>query len=187
MTMPTHDCPACDSGKLAVHHTPDGLKALQCLSCHGMWVKGEDYLDWLAVKNRSTVHRNSDKPPKLLDHKLADSAAGKLCRDCGRLMRRVKVGHGVGFHLDRCMSCGGFWFDANEWLELSEHRLAEQAHMVFTDAWQYEVRKAVKAAADQARRANALGRKEASRVEEIRRWIASHPKGDEILARLMED
>jgi len=127
-----------------------------------------------------------DELPALIDtgH---DSEAGKLCLFCGRFMRRLRVGHGITFHLDRCTSCGGFWFDGEEWETLKSKGLHRESHLVFTDAWQAEVRRQAKAEVDENRLQNHLGPEGLTRADSIAQWIAGHPHGKEILARIIDE
>ena len=97
-------------------------------------------------------------------------------------MRRVAVGHGKAFYLDRCTSCGGFWFDANEWAEMKASGLHREAHQVFTDSWQAEVRRQSRDAADQRRLNERLGEEGVAQIESLKQWISEHPRGNEILA-----
>lgn len=102
-------------------------------------------------------------------------------------MRRVAVGYGKPFHLDRCTSCGGFWFDANEWASLESAGLHREAHQVFTDSWQAEVRRQSREEADQRRLTDRLGKDGVAQLESLKLWIAEHPRGNEILAALSEN
>ena len=181
MAKNIHNCPVCDSTQLEPNRLPDGLESWACPSCHGNWVKGTKYFDWL--KAEATRHgMASDAPP--FASAVNDSHAGKFCIECGRYMRRVAVGHGQAFHLDRCTSCGGFWFDANEWSALKESGLHREAHQIFTDSWQAEVRRQAREAADERRLAERLGKDGVTQLEAIKQWIADHPHGNEILAAI---
>lgn len=99
-------------------------------------------------------------------------------------MRRVAVGHCQPFHLDRCTSCGGFWFDANEWESLKASGMHREAHQVFTDSWQAEVRRQSREQADQRRLTDRLGENGVAQLESLKQWVADHPHGSEILAAI---
>jgi len=165
-----------------------GLKAHECGACHGRWVHGPDYLDWLGSRPAQAASRQDDATTvaEPLQETRQDSAAGKLCLHCGRFMRRVHVGHNVAFHLDRCASCGGFWFDAGEWEQLRASGLHREAHLVFTDAWQAQVRQQALAQTDRDRLTEQLGADGVERADDIAAWIAGHPRGHEILARILD-
>ncbi len=178
-------CQNCENTTLVPGHLSDALKALTCPACTGSWVNGVEYFDWLNARIARQDAGPHGEEPTLIQPD-SDSPAGKLCLDCGRYMRRVAVGFGQAFHLDRCSSCGGFWFDAEEWAALRQAGLHREAHQVFTDAWQAEVRRQAREQADQQRLTERLGQDGVARLEEIQRWVAEHPRGAEIIAALTE-
>ena len=183
MASNTHHCPACASAQLGPNTLADGLEAWTCPSCKGNWVNGIKYFEWLKI---DSIKHAPETDAQLAPATAPDSQAGKLCIDCGRYMRRVAVGHGKTFHLDRCTSCGGFWFDANEWSALKSAGMHREAHQVFTDSWQAEVRRQAREQADHRRLTNRLGQAGVEQLESIKRWIESHPRGNEILAALSD-
>ncbi len=162
----------------------DGLKAMSCPSCKGNWVNGTDYFDWLDAKWQHAAAQTTTTDEHPFAAPRPDSDAGKLCLDCGRFMRRVAVGHGKTYHLDRCTSCGGFWFDAQEWESLRASGLHREAHQVFTDAWQAEVRREARKDIAERRLTQRLGVEGLARLNEIKSWVAGHPRGAEIIASL---
>lgn len=183
MAKNIHNCPVCESTQLEPSTLADGLEAWACPACNGNWVKGAKYFDWL---KSDAASREPDADAQLAPTATSDSKAGKFCIDCGRHMRRVAVGHGKPFHLDRCTSCGGFWFDANEWAALQSAGLHRAAHQVFTDSWQAEVRRQSREAADQSRLPQRLGVDGVAQLESLKQWITEHPRGNEILAALTD-
>ena len=184
MAKNIHKCPVCETTALEPGQLADGLEALACPDCGGHWVRGTRYFAWLETRSNRDVQ--AQEGAELASAPKSDSQAGKLCIDCGRYMRRVAVGHGQAFHLDRCTSCGGFWFDANEWESLRASDLHKEAHQVFTDSWQAEVRRQSYEQANQQRLEGRLGAEGLARLEEIKDWVARHPHGAEILASLTD-
>ena len=182
MAKNIHNCPVCKATPLEPKTMADGLEAWACPACEGNWVKGRKYFEWL--KNGAANHMPD--PQAQLAQPTTDSKAGKFCIDCGRFMRRVAVGYGQTFHLDRCMSCGGFWFDANEWAVLKQADLHHEAHQIFTDSWQAEIRRQSREAMDKKRLIDRLGDDAVEQVESIKQWISSHPHGSEIIAALTD-
>lgn len=182
MAKNIHNCPVCEAAPLEPGQLAEGLDAWCCAKCGGHWVRGTRYFEWL--KSRKLEEPREDaglgEAPK------SDSEAGKLCIDCGRYMRRVAVGHGKSFFLDRCTSCGGFWFDAHEWASLQASGMHREAHQVFTDSWQAEVRRQAREQADKRRQTERLGAEGVEQIEAIKQWVAEHPRGDEILAMLTD-
>ncbi|MGB0766078.1 MAG: zf-TFIIB domain-containing protein [Phycisphaeraceae bacterium] len=182
MAKNIHRCPVCESSALDPCELAGGLDAWRCPTCEGNWIKGTAYFTWLKTSQPATSRDSDRLAPVAQD----DSDAGKLCIDCGRYMRRVAVGGDVSFHLDRCTSCGGFWFDANEWAALKAVGLDREAHQVFTDSWQAEVRRQRREKADENRLSARLGAEGIAQLESLKRWVAEHPHGQEILAALTD-
>ena len=181
-------CLVCPKKSLRRSVLEAGLKAHECASCHGRWVHGPDYLDWLDSRPAQAASRNADSMTEQnsVQETQQDSDAGKLCLHCGRFMRRVHVGHDIAFHLDRCASCGGVWVDAGEWEHLRASQMHREAHLVFTDAWQAQVRQQTQSQADRDRLVRQLGTDDVQRADDIAAWIVSHPHGNEILARILD-
>lgn len=188
MNNPPLTCPLCEDQPLNPTPMEAGLKAHQCVQCRGRWVHGPDYLDWLASRPaQAAADAGTSGDVDVVSDGGTDSDAGKLCLYCVRFMRRLRVGHGTPFHLDRCASCGGFWFDAGEWESLKAQGMHREAHLVFTDAWQAVVRRQARDTADQKRLTEHLGEDGLKQADSIRDWIASHPHGNEILARILDE
>jgi Zn-finger nucleic acid-binding protein len=117
---------------------------------------------------------------------LNDSKRAKLCPQCGRLLARARVGHGLPFYLDRCASCGGFWFDAGEWDALLAVGLHTEAHHVFSDTWQAEVLRQERQQQHERLMIAKLGEVDWREIHRIKEWIEGHPHRAELYAVLME-
>ena len=117
---------------------------------------------------------------------VSDTTEAKLCPECGRLLSRGKVGHGVDFHLDRCATCGGIWFDKNEWEILESRNLHDDVHFIFSSAWQRSVRQEEQRATYEKRMASILGEDDLAKVREFKSWMASHDKRGSILGYLIQ-
>ena len=116
-----------------------------------------------------------------------EAGKAKLCPECGRFLTRAKVGHGVGFHLDRCGACGGTWFDANEWEVLRARNLHDDVHFIFSAAWQAHVARREREEAHERLMAEKLGDADWAEVKRIRAWLHGHPQRSQLYAALTWD
>ena len=104
-----------------------------------------------------------------------------LCPECGKILTRYRVGHGVDFFIDRCAAAAAIWLDANEWQSLEHLHLADGViHLVFSTAWQAEnLREQQKHAADQLL-IDRMGQERFEALTGTIAWIKSHPHCREI-------
>jgi Zn-finger nucleic acid-binding protein len=152
------------------------------VQCHGHWIRGETYYAWIEQANRAA-------PRAVEVHDVApahDIPRAKLCPECHKIMRRYEVGHGVEFCIDRCATCAGIWFDANEWEQLQAHQLADRVHFIFSAAWQSELHRQRHDEAERARLRERLGNADFDRLQQTKQWIQNHPHRDELTAYLLE-
>ncbi len=75
----------------------------------------------------------ADAPPKA-DAEV-DAVTG-LCPEGHGLMTRARVVTDDTFFLDRCIGCGGIWFDRGEWEKVASAHLVEEIAAFWTKAWQ---------------------------------------------------
>ena len=201
-------CPVCKSKSLAPVAL-DGrlLSAHRCAACGGQFVRGEQFYRWLDHPDRRTPaaarERDADTGPDArtgsgpvatagaaglngsLDLPPVDSPHAKICPECGKLMSRYRVGHGVDFALDRCAACGGIWFDANEWEALARVGLADRVHFVFSSAWQAEIGRQESAAGERRRLTERIGAGDLAEIDRIVGWLGHHPRRRELVAYLI--
>ncbi|MGC1305807.1 MAG: zf-TFIIB domain-containing protein [Phormidesmis sp.] len=137
-------CPVCHCRSLNEVNLDTGLFAQQCNRCFGHWISSEDYWDWLEQRTQ----RKAGNPPAPVhlnvgSHLLpvVDNTTANFCADCSRLMTKAQVGRGLNFYLDRCSHCHGVWLDQNEWENLTQMDLHHQIHYMFSNTWQFSVRK----------------------------------------------
>ncbi len=130
------DCPICrNDTELKVIES--GLEGTEC-ERHGIWIPALHYWKWIATQNITY-------PPEINDGEFeageTDTKSGKVCSDCGKVLRRYAVGHGVGFHVDQCPNCTSIWLDSGEWEILKEKNLHSAIHFMFSEPWQNRVKK----------------------------------------------
>ena len=177
------NCPVCKATTLVAEELEAGLAGTRCRQCGGRWIEGTRYLAWVAAQGRQLAEKPPDDGVEL---PVAESGRAKLCPECGRFLTRAKVGHGVGFHLDRCASCGGIWTDANEWEVLKSRNLHDNLHFVFSGAWQADVLRTERERARDQLLRNKLGEADFAEVKRVRAWLDGHPRRAELYAVLLD-
>jgi len=173
-------CPACRTPTLRPAEAEPLLPSRRCASCGGQFIRGEQYHRWLEHPDRAAV---AVKQQTVDD--ATDSTRAKVCTECGKLMRRVRVGQGVAFSIDRCGACGGVWLDANEWEALRTVGLHDRLHFVVGDVWQARVLKEERDRVVRDRVAVSFGPEDFEEVQRIAEWIERHARRDEIAAYLL--
>jgi Zn-finger nucleic acid-binding protein len=178
------------------------LPSLSCRDCGGNWLAATQYFQWLELSAAAgETHPPGEVAPvegaraefacakgtqagaELID----DDAKARLCPECGRLLARHKVGHGVAFRVDHCGTCGGTWLDAGEWEALRRRGLHRTLHRVFSPAWQAELTQHEWREAHAAMLLRKLGPDELAEVRRFGTWIKSRPRRSELLAVLLEE
>ncbi len=177
------DCPVCKVGGLFLKEVESDLVGLECRQCEGRWIQSYQYWKW-----RDGLGDDAPEVPagevKELD--VDDSTAAKLCPECGHILIRHPVGHGISFELDRCGNCGGTWFDHNEWENLKSRNLHDDVHLIFSTIWQKEVRRQEHEQAMEDFYAGKFGAEDFEKLKEIKAWINGHALKKEVRAFLVE-
>jgi len=156
---------------------------MSCPKSGGRWISAAAYWKWREMLGGPIPNLEFDRSGGQ-DLAGQDSAAGKRCPIDGAFLIRHRVGHGLDFHLDRCGQCGGVWLDAGEWEALKARGLHDDLHLIFTSAWQAEVRRQRRAQTDQHLLLKRLGEADLHKAKAIRGWIESHPEGNLIKSML---
>jgi Zn-finger nucleic acid-binding protein len=174
-------CPVCKHRTLTPTAMEEGLAARHCGACGGRWLRADAYARWRS-------RRGGDLPEHLAEEGApappTEPPGARLCPECGHILTRCRVGHGVGFALDACRTCGGVWLDAGEWEALRARNLHDDIHRIPSAAWQREVRAAER---DEERERLLLERFGPADLAELRRvkaWLDAHPSRAEMLAFL---
>lgn len=173
------NCPLCKQIRLETLELEPGLTASQCSSCSGLWIANARYLTW--QKNLTGTGPEQTPAGQL---QIEDIPKAKICPGCGHFMLKYRIGHGLGFFIDHCRACGGFWLDRNEWQELKAHGLHALLNRIVSEAWQKDIR------AEETQRnmremyIAQLGEKTYERMVEIRKWLDEQPKKNMIIGYL---
>jgi Zn-finger nucleic acid-binding protein len=176
-------CPVCLDVLLSDQPLEEQLPAKQCSRCGGSWVHAQDYWDWLERQKAGPTHGVTSDSPALVPR--AHPARPRRCPECGHFLTHAKVGNGVMFHLDRCGTCGGIWFNAGEWQALRERQLHTQVHFVFSAAWQARVAREEQSAAREQILRGKLGAADLDEIKRVKRWIDAHQQRAALYAYLL--
>jgi Zn-finger nucleic acid-binding protein len=160
------------------------LTALECTNCQGRWIQSFQYWKWRDALGKDVPE---ELPVQDLQPEVKDSSGGKLCPECGHILIRHPVGHGISFQLDRCGNCGGVWFDKNEWETLKERNLHDDVHLIFSTIWQKQVREEDHKKAMENFYENKFGSADYAKAKEIKSWIDNHTLKSELQAFIIEE
>lgn len=173
-------CPLC-AHELHPLELEPGLPAARCPRCTGHWLRLGDYANWRAAQPRDLPVVAGASPPAEVG---PDGALLKQCPDCGQILTRFRVGHGVTFRLEQCRRCQGVWFDGSEWDILRARNLHDDLHVIFSDPWQHTLAAERSLHRTEAQFEQWLGVEGYERVREMKAWVDSHPYRTELLAYL---
>ncbi len=158
-----------------------GFGAMRCAGSGGLWIRPAQYWTW---REGAEAYLTEHLPSLGADEPGCDSGAGKRCPEDGYFLIRHRVGHGLDFHVDRCGHCGGIWLDRGEWDALKRESLHNDLHLIFTSAWQAQVRWQLLREAQEQRLTARLGPADHEELNRITKWVMNHPQRHMILAHL---
>lgn len=175
-------CPACHSKHTVSVSLTDNLRACKCERCGGHWIPSKHYEAW----QKSLTEILPGKPFTEVEIEVKDHAGAKLCPECGKILLKYKVGHGLDFFVDHCTACGGIWLDQNEWQALAAQNLHDEIHRIFSTAWQKQIRQETLAQTMESVFKNRFGEETYHKAKDIRAWLNAHPRKDELMAFLKD-
>lgn len=176
-------CPVCKTTELQPISLEQKLLASTCENCGGRWVSSTDYWGWLEQQDSTS----SEEPFAEVVFEVNDTVAAKLCPDCGHILIKYKVGHGLNFFLDHCNSCNGVWLDPNEWEVLKSRNLHDELHRIFTTSWQKQIREEEIRGKFEKLYEEKFGEQDYAEIKRIREWLEQHPQRSSLLAYLIEE
>jgi Zn-finger nucleic acid-binding protein len=109
-----------------------------------------------------------------------------ICPESGRLLIRYKVGHGLHFHVDRSPVTGSVWLDKGEWEALKAAGLHSSLNLIFTYAYQREVRSEEHTQALEERFRQRIGAEDFRKLTEMKDWIENHPKRRDLCCYILD-
>lgn len=164
-------------------HLEKELAAARCDKCGGHWISAKNYSAWLERQDGSFPNdAYSD-----VSFDIKDAKAAKICPDCGSILIKYKVGHGLDFYLDHCDGCGGVWLDQNEWKALKAMNIHGQMNRIFSTVWQSHIREETLRSKLEQVYTNRMGADGYRKIKEVREWIHQHPQKAALLAYLNDE
>ncbi len=161
-----------------------GLEVYECPKSGGLWIPLQSYLAWKDRHPQGLAAPADGCAPVLQD----DSRQRALiCPESGRLLLRYRVGQGLQFHLDRSPATGGVWLDKGEWEALKSRGLHVALHLIFTAAYQRQIRSSEYVQRLTGTFRDRIGAVDFSRVAEFGAWLARHPKRRDICCYLLDN
>jgi Zn-finger nucleic acid-binding protein len=176
-------CPVCKTAELNELNLEKNLLANGCENCGGRWISSTEYWNWLQQHDPSLP----EQPFAEVDFQVDDTIKAKLCPDCGHILLKYKVGHGLDFFLDHCDNCNGIWLDQHEWEVLKVRNLHDELHRIFTTAWQKQVREEEIREKFEQFYAKKFGEADYAEIKRIREWLEQHSQRSALLAFLSDD
>lgn len=180
MTCPLCRAPLDQATLLDADGDAPDLRGFQCPEGHGTFLPSDLYFAWL---DRHEPMAETARPMPSSDA-VGDVKRAKLCPQDGRIMRRARVSMDGGFWLDRCGTCGGVWFDGDEWAASVEAGLLDKLPSYFSDAWQRQLEEARSTSDWETRLKERVGAEDLERIEAFRAWVWTHPEREVLFARL---
>jgi Zn-finger nucleic acid-binding protein len=165
-------CPVCKDDTLLPETLAGGPPAKKCSRCEGIWIPFEPYAEWLKTNGAAPAEAKAAQAPEPAE----DVHGPKLCPECSRIMPHYRVLPDLKLYLDHCGTCGGIWFDKNEYTALETRGMVGKLSSFFTAEWQADLR------GQQARKdleqlyLEKFGAADFARLKEIRAWLDAHPK-----------
>ena len=154
----------------------------ECPLSGGFWIPLGAYLAWKERQGPAAPASTEPAPAVADDSK----QPARICPESGRLLLRYRVGHGLGFHVDRSPVTGGVWLDRGEWDALKSKGLHVALHLIFTAAYQQQVRSAEYARTLNDTFKQRIGAENFARVEEFARWVERQPEARDICCYLLD-
>ncbi|MEH6449200.1 MAG: zf-TFIIB domain-containing protein [Oleispira sp.] len=176
-------CPKCKSPDLHPTKMEQGLSAMGCNKCQGVFVSLLYYRDW-AERFGIAATTESVQAEEVQVEDAENTRAAMGCPKCSRIMTKYRISSGHDNRLDLCANCDEAWLDKGEWSLLKSLNLGAKIPAVFTEQWQRQVRQQVTEENRRKRFVEALGEETVKEADKVRQWIAKEPKRAQILQYL---
>jgi Zn-finger nucleic acid-binding protein len=167
-------CPSCKTQPLKPAKLEYDLPALACVGCKGNLIEMLSFRVW-----------SENKPPEpagrlALTEEAMDSGQALFCPRCRHIMTKHRIGSGIPNRVDLCGNCGEIWLDGGEWSLLASLDLQAKLPAILSEPWQRSIRRTESERAYEERCEARFGAEDYARVRELRDWLRSHPKGQEL-------
>lgn len=183
-------CPKCENAPLIPSHPSEpgeraGVRALTCRQCNGMWLP------------RTEAERLVRQGSISSEVSLGEASSPGLASDADRRTGPCPVGHGLmgrarveldtPFYLERCVHCGGVWFDAGEWQRLATSHLLGSLLEFWTPSWRRRSQQEKTRKAERERLSARLGPEIFDKLQALATALNNHPSREEALAFLLSE
>lgn len=150
-----------------------------CNKCGGMWLEFAEipgFFETIRLEERQEVSAN------LNDDKASFCPAGHS------LLTRAKVEDtGNPFYLEKCSTCGGIWFDNDEWQRIINNKLVDNINDIWCSSWQAQQRNQKSRTTYLEANKKVFGEKIFDRVIELSILLKEHPEKGRAIALLQEE
>ncbi len=122
-------CPKC---KIEELQKSEQQATYLCKKCQGMWLVDAGILEYSEISSA-----DCSSPSNSPDN---DQVTG-LCPSGHGIMIRAKVDLDEPFYLEKCIACGGIWFDKGEAQRIGGSIFLANLSELWSRAWQHKQRK----------------------------------------------
>jgi Zn-finger nucleic acid-binding protein len=157
-----------------------GLSAMGCNECQGVFVSLLYYRDW-AERFGVILSEPSEQAEEIQSEEAENTHAAMGCPKCSRIMTKYRISSNHDNRLDLCANCDEAWLDKGEWPLLKSLNLGAKMPSVFTEQWQRQIRQQVTEEARRLRFVDILGEDTVEEADKVRQWLAKEPKRIQIL------
>jgi Zn-finger nucleic acid-binding protein len=167
-------CPKCGAALAA----KDRTDVAGCPGCGGVFVP----------RGKTVIAPTPGPPPQPATSPY--DAAGGQCPVDHSIMSRATIElppAGTSFHLERCPSCHGVWFDDGEWNALASAHLAERLDEFWTAEWRTRQRREHDQREYETRVNDAFGPELHQQLIALAQVLRHHPRRSQALAFLREE
>jgi Zn-finger nucleic acid-binding protein len=189
-----HLCPKCKTATLAtlsaVKSAPkaesSSVPPSRCQTCHGVWMPhGALSLDiTVPVEEAPQPTR-----PKAKGKPAPDDPDGRVgfCPAGHGLLLRARVETSEPFHLDRCGTCAGIWFDSGEWARLASTEWMKQLDQLWDPVYRRRLREEKNRKTHLVALSQALGEDTAKKVVDLAQALKKNPRRSLAMAYLIDE
>jgi Zn-finger nucleic acid-binding protein len=177
-------CPKCKAATLEplsaapLQHKSESsaVPASRCSNCRGVWMPHGALSHDLGLPTEEAAPGSVN-----LDAKVGFCPAGH------GLLIRARVDAEQPFHLDRCGTCAGIWFDAGEWAALASTEWLHHLDDLWDPAWRKRMREERARKEHQQALEQALGPETARLVIELAAVLKQHPRQQSLAVAFLLD
>ncbi len=150
-----------------------------CEVCGGLWLEFDNLPGFF---ERLSTEENDE-----LKENINDERTG-LCPSGHGIMIRAKIEDiSEPFFLEKCSSCGGIWFDNDEWQRILMNNLAENLNEIWCSAWQSKQRKHKSRISYLESNKKLLGENVFEKILQLSALLKTHPEKGRAIALLQHE